>query len=187
MADDPKVEEVKEGEEKESKGGSPWIPLAVVIILLPILSYVITDFVLIPKIKKSVHQAISGADAQATPGHDAHASAKDSHGKEVKKDGKTTSYEFKDIVANLAGTMQSRYIKVSFIVESPHPDFATLMIENQIKIKDATLTMLSSLSINDLEKPGVQGIVRNDLLTAFANVLKSDVITQLYFSEFVVQ
>lgn len=181
MADEPKVEEVKDGEEKEKKGGSPWLPLAIVIILLPVLSYAITDFVLIPKIKKSIHKTITGATASASPDH--------SSGKDAKSPNEPDMviYEYKNIVANLAGSMQSRYIKVSFIVESPMPDFVEIMDENQGKIKDATLTILSSLTIGDLEKTGVQGRVRTDLLTAFANVLKSDIIAHLYFSEFVVQ
>jgi flagellar FliL protein len=39
----------------------------------------------------------------------------------------------------------------------------------------------------DLETPGSKNLVRNDLMTNFNQALNSEIVEQIYFSEFVVQ
>lgn len=78
-------------------------------------------------------------------------------------------------------------MKVSFIVEGSRPDFSVLAEANRVKMIDATLGVLSSLTSADLQNPGIKNTVRSKLIAAYDTVLKERVVTGLYFSEFVVQ
>ncbi len=198
MADEPKPEAAKEAKPEaasENKSSSPIkdaLPIILVVVLLPILSFVMNQFVLIPSMKSSLEAALnktvdaskaehSKAEGSKEGGHGGHGEGKTEGG--PSKPSKT----FKNIIANLAGTMQSRYIKISFTLEGKSPDFESIMTENESKIIDTTLSILSTLTIVDLDNPGIRSQLRNDLLVAYANVLEKDLISTMYFSEFVVQ
>jgi len=182
MADEQIEELPAEGAAVAGGGGNPWIPVIVILIMLPVLSFAMTEFVLIPKIKTAV-----GADKTAPGNHTGEGHGK-GHGDGDAKAGKVmTQYAFDDIVANLSGSMQSRYVKVSFTVEGDDPNFEALMDANKVKMVDITLGVLNSLSMRDLEQPGIKNIVRNDLLSAFHTLMKKKVIHQIYFTAFVVQ
>lgn len=198
MADEPKPEVAKEAKPEatsENKASSPIkdaLPIILVVVLLPILSFVMNQFVLIPSMKSSLEAALnktvdaskaehSKAEGSKEGGHGGHGEGKTEGG--PSKPSKT----FKNIIANLAGTMQSRYIKISFTLEGKSPDFESIMTENESKIIDTTLSILSTLTIVDLDNPGIRSQLRNDLLVAYANVLEKDLISTMYFSEFVVQ
>ena len=83
--------------------------------------------------------------------------------------------------------MKSRYIKVSFTAYSADPEVEVRMEHEKPKLLDATLGILSSLTLAELEEAGVKNRVRNELLLAFESVLHSRIFEELYFSEFVVQ
>ncbi len=199
MSDEDTVEELPAAAPAggAAKGGNPGIPVLAILILLPVLSFMMTDFVLIPKIKGAVAKQ-TGASEHAS----ADADAKDSQAKSDKKKsgsygddkggdyggyGSANSYEFDSIITNLAGSLKSRYVKVSFTVEGEHPGFVDTIESNKAKLIDTTLGLLSSLSLSDLENPGIKNQLRSDLIAAYENALQERVITQLYFSEFVVQ
>lgn len=201
MAEEPKPEAPKEAkpeaapENKESKSSSPvkdLLPIILVVVLLPILSFVMNQFVLIPSMKSALEKALNStvdaskqehakAEGSKEGGHGGHGESKAENG--PSKPSKT----FKNIIANLAGTMQSRYIKISFTLEGKSPDFETILTENESKIIDTTLSILSTLTIVDLDNPAIRSQLRNDLLVAYANALEKDIISNMYFSEFVVQ
>lgn len=201
MADEPKPEAPKEAkpeavsESKESKTSSPikdLLPLIVVVVLMPILSFLMNQFVLIPSMKSSLEKALNTAVDASKGEHPKAGGVKEGghggHGENKAEGGPSKpSKTFKNIIANLAGTMQSRYIKISFTLEGKSPDFESIMTENESKIIDTTLSILSTLTIVDLDNPGIRSQLRNDLLVAYANVLEKDLISNMYFSEFVVQ
>jgi len=151
----------------------------VVVIMLPVLSFLMAEFVIIPRMQA----AVMGAEA-AKEGK-----GKDDHAAEAADDkkGPVQHEVFEDIVANISGTVQSRYIKVSFTVEGRNEHFHDLIVKNKAKLTDATLSILSTLTMRDLDKPGVKNVVRSDLLSAFETSLGGRVIENLYFSDFVVQ
>ena len=165
------------GAETSSKSGiSGFLPLLLIVILVPALSYAMTEFFVIPKIKASM-------------GTTDHAQQTDDHGglPKTKKHEATHPIEFADIVSNLSGSMKSRYIKVSFTAYSSDPEIESRMEHEKAKLLDATLGILSSLTLSELEEAGVKNRVRNELLLAFESVLHARIFEELYFSEFVVQ
>lgn len=165
-------------------GKGAWLPVIVVLVAMPVLSYAMAEFVLFPRLEKRIAAANGGAVAgehEDAAGHAAPARA------EPAKGDPTFTYEFKDIVSNLAGSMKSRYIKVTFTAYSANPEFDKLVEGNKAKILDATLGVLSGLSLADLEDATVKNKVRNELVATYESVLKGRVIEEIYFSEFVVQ
>jgi flagellar FliL protein len=196
-----------EGEAAPPKAPNPLIPVIAVVVLMPAITFAMINFLLLPKIKgivlekKATEHAEEGA--KAADGHGAKKEEKGGHGapkKEAKgghggghgKDEKgggadALSYDFENVVVNLAGTMGTRYLKTTFTVLSENPDIKTIMEENKKQLLDVTLNVLSTRTLADLEQPGAKNVVRNDLMANLNQALKSDVITQIYFSDFVVQ
>lgn len=172
----------EDGAPKAAKTLNPWIPIAAVIVAMPILAFLTTMFVLIPSMRSAMtkEEAPAHAPKKSSGGHGS------SHGGGEQGGSKQTMV-FNDITANLAGSLQSRYIKVGFTVEGSDASFANTVDENRVRLIDATLTVLSALTLNQLEEPGVKNSIRNDLLNLFESVLGKRVIEQIYFSEFVVQ
>ena len=192
------------------KPGGGMMPAIAVLVLMPVISFAMTKFVFIPQIQSAVvdaaHQVSagdgsnvgggSGSAVHSTPKPDAHGAASaDSHGgggghgaaPDAASTAASNTYPFENIVANLSGTSINRYVKVSFIVEGSRNDFAALAEANRVKMIDATLGVLSSLTSADLQNPGIKNTVRGKLIAAYDTVLKERVVTGLYFSEFVVQ
>lgn len=189
--EDTPIEELppssKESSVSSANSGTtnPWIPVLVMIIALPVLIFVTVEIVLIPRMQKALSQVspnhTQGQNTtEVTP-------TEELYDNEAHASKPYANFEFKDIVANLSGSMQTRYIKTTFTVAGNDPEFVEIMQKNRAKLIDATLRILSSLTIKDLDNPGIQNTVRSDLLALFDSVLKGKVIKEIYFSEFVAQ
>ena len=190
------------------KGGAlkAWLPAILAIIVAPAASFAVAQFVLLPKLQAKIAETAS-AEGGAAEGHGAAAekekAAKKEPKKEAKKEGKKEgghggkeeggggggdSYEFNNVVVNLAGTMGTRYLKTSFIVTGAKPDtIRDAFDENKARLTDVTLGVLSSLTLADLEEPGAKNVLREKLVSAYNQALGSRVADQVYFSDFVIQ
>lgn len=169
--------EKKEGGEKpKSSGGGimQFVPLVVIVILVPVLSFLTTKMVLIPKIEHALVATVEEAKKMANP--------------EANKEEHTQhTYEFKDIVANLSGALQSRYLKVSFTMMGTDPEFVEIIEKNKPALLDATISVISKNTVMDIEQPGSKVTMKNDLLAAYEQVLNKEIIQRIDFTEFVSQ
>ena len=207
------IEEItpEAGGNKGGGGGNPLIPAIAVLVLMPVISFGLTKFVFIPQIQSAVTESVLGASgaesgsgatqkvAKETPSAHGAETPAESHGGEAASgeaeghgvnEGSGVSgntYQFEGIIANLSGSSMNRYVRVSFIIEGTGNDFATTIDANRVKLIDATITVLSSLTSLDLQNPGIKNHVRSKLMAAFDAVLKKRIVEGLYFSEFVVQ
>ena len=182
-----------------AKEPSPVVPIIAVCVLMPAISFATTQYLLLPKIrgavleqKTIVHAAKEeSGKGEAKKGHGEAAKGghgKEEHGKgEVATSGGAFAYDFENIIVNLSGAMGTRYLKTSFTTLSENPDLKKLIEENKKQLLDVALTVLGTRSMADLEQPGAKNVVRNDLMANFNQALKSDLVSQIYFSEFVVQ
>lgn len=183
-----------------AKAPSPFVPIIAVCVLMPAISFATTQYLLLPKIrgavleqKTIVHSAKEGGGkGEAKKGHGEAAKAEHGKGKEGGKGETATSggafaYDFESVVVNLSGAMGTRYLKTSFTVLSENAELKKLIDENKKQLLDVALTVLGARSMADLEQPGAKNVVRNDLMANFNQALKSDLVSQIYFSEFVVQ
>jgi len=161
-------------------GMKAWLPAVVAIFAAPALTWVTAEYVLVPRLQKKLSLpavAVAEAVAEAPVG-------KDGRPKEA------STYEFTNVVVNLAGTMGTRYLKTSFhVVGDPKgsTDIKKVFEDNRTKLYDTTLNVLSSLTLADLEEAGAKNVIREKLVSAYNQALGKRVAEQVYFSDFVVQ
>ncbi len=192
------------------KGGGVmgFLPLILALVLAPVISWVVAEFVLLPRMKSQLAAAMPagapGSHAVAAGGHGAVPAA---HGEAPKKEPKKAegkkaegkhgeaagggnegpgSYKFDNVVVNLAGSMGTRYLKTSFLLTGKS-NLRELFEERQPQLLDATLNTLGSLSLADLEEIGSRNLIRARLISAYNEVLGVRVVEQIFFSDFVVQ
>jgi flagellar FliL protein len=171
-----------------SGGGiKAWIPVVVALLLAPAATWGTVEFVLLPRLQKKIAALPAGGAAPAAA--EAPAQPPKSGGKEGKGGAAPGStYEFQNIVVNLAGTMGTRYLKTSFLVTGTGgADVKAAFDGSKPRLTDVTLNVLSSLSLADLEEPGAKNIIREKLVSAYNQALGKKVADQVYFSDFVIQ
>lgn len=174
------------------KGGAlaQWIPVIAAVILAPVLSWAVAEYVLLPRMEKKLAavKAGDGAEEHAEPAQDAKGEGgHGAKGKEGKEGGNTAGFEFQNLVVNLAGTMGTRYLKTTFLVTGVDDKINGVFEAQKPKLTDITLNVLSSLSLADLEEPGAKNVLREKLVLAYNQALGKKVAEQVYFSDFVVQ
>lgn len=201
----PAAEKETGAPEAPAKGGggiAAFIPLIAAVVIAPVLSWAIGQFVLMPQLKKQLAAPVDvHAAAAAAAEHPAEESAaaeekggEEKGGKEGKgekgKEGKVSTgntYEFENVVVNLAGTMGTRYLKTAFLVTGTDKGLRATFEHNRPKLVDVTINVLSSLSLTDLEEAGAKNLIREKLIDSYNQTLGKKVVEQVYFSDFVVQ
>lgn len=173
-----------------AKGGiAPWLPVIAAVLLAPVLSWAVAEYVLLPRLQKKLANPAAGeAAGEHAPAETKSDGAKGAKGGKGGKEGANpANYEFQNVVVNLAGTMGTRYLKTSFLVTGADPAINSIFVAQKAQLTDITLNVLSSLSLADLEEPGAKNILREKLVLAYNQALGKRVAEQVYFSDFVVQ
>ena len=182
------------------------LPMIIAVVMAPAATWAVANFVLLPKFKASVSEAVAASDPEAAAhgekaaeAHgekkaEAHAEKKPEKKPEKKGEKKGEKggaggegYKFDNIVVNLAGTMGTRYLKATFLITGEKPDLVERFEAAKPQLTDVTLAVLSSLTLSDLEEPGSKNIIRERLIAAYNQAFGTKVAENLYFSEFVVQ
>jgi flagellar protein FliL len=160
-----------------SGGFKAWLPLIIMVVLMPALAYAMTTFVLVPKLQKGLGIS-AAAPASGTTG------AKPK--KEVAAT-KTESIPMNKLLVNVAGTMGARYLLVSLSVAGSGSDFKAQMDAHDAQLRDMAQSVLATKTLADLEKPGARNLIRNELLSGFNNILGDGTVAEIYFPEFAIQ
>jgi flagellar FliL protein len=170
-------------------GLKSWLPVIAALVLAPAISFAVAEFVLLPRLTAKLNAAPVAPAAEgehaapeaAAPDAPAHGGKK---GEKEAGSGPGT-YEFANVVVNLAGTMGTRYLKTSFVVTGKNvkPAFES----DKARLTDVTLSVLSSLTLADLEEAGAKNILREKLVGAYNQTLGKHLVDQVYFSDFVIQ
>ena len=166
-------------------GFAAWLPAIAALVLAPVATWATVEFVLVPRLQKKLTAAAAETPAGETAAAPAPAPSKGKDGKDAKEGG--PSYEFQNVVVNLAGTMGTRYLKTSFLVTGADANIKSVFDGAKAKLTDVTLNVLSSLTLADLEEPGAKNVIREKLVTAYNQALGRKVADQVYFSDFVIQ
>ncbi|MGN6387258.1 MAG: flagellar basal body-associated FliL family protein [Verrucomicrobiota bacterium] len=179
-------EEARNGQDKVQAGASAggsgggmksWLPLILNIVLMPVIAYGITNFVLLPKIQgthtetEATESGHGGESASGNPGASKKVSAPLS--------GK--------ILVNVAGTAGTRYLVANMTLVGKVSDLKARVDQNDAELRDVASSILSGKTISDLEKPGMRNIIRAELIAAFNDILGKDVVNEIYLTEFAVQ
>jgi flagellar basal body-associated protein FliL len=237
MADEASAPSPEAGAAAPVKKSNPFIPLAIVLVAMPAISFVMVNSVFLPKVQKSLNKMVEEAKATAVAAENAapliqpsggdaakaaeapKPAAKDApkdapHGKEPAKDAAKDghkadaapasgaekdkkpsvvyskdgwSYSFTNVVSNLTGSLGTKYVKCAFSVVSDDQNIGVIVEENKSKLRDAALTVLSARSLADMEASGAKNILRSELAANFNKALNSNVVKQIFFTEFVIQ
>jgi len=167
------------------------LPVVLVVVLAPAVSWLVMQYVMLPQLEKRLAAAGGVAVAAPTPAAPAPVTAEKGKGKkgEAAVPVAPNTYVFSNVIVNLAGTMGTRYLKTTFMVtgsdQKLNETFASA--QNQPKLVDITLNILSSLTLADTEEAGAKNIIREKLVNAYNQALGHKVVEQIYFSDFVVQ
>ena len=166
------------------------LPLILTVVLMPVLAWAMTTFVLVPKLQKSL--GLAPAAHEEKPAESAaHESDAPEHGDkgsaEKGKGGSRETVVMTKLLVNVSGTMGSRYLLTSLTLSGGSPDFKTKVEKNEAKLRDTACTLLATKTINDLEKPGARNLVRSELLNSFNNILGANTVQEIYMTEFAIQ
>ncbi len=176
------------------KAASPWPALIAAVILMPAISFATAEFLLLPKLRGLIaQQTTEGGAAHAEGGGEAsHGGGGASHGGGAHGKGKEggkgeATFDFENVVVNLSGSMGTRFLKVNFTTLGSNPKLPEIMTERKKQLLDVAINVLSAKTMADLEAPGAKNVVRNELLANLNQALKSDLVEQIYFTDFVIQ
>lgn len=164
-----------------NRGISKWLPLILNIVLMPVVAYATTIFLLLPKFKLNHQDSLTQASSQAA-GH--------SPVREPTLDGEKAKFVVPlggKVLVNIAGTMGTRYLLASLTLVSAQSDLKDLIEKNDAQLRDAAAGVLACKTIADLEKPDARNLIRTELISTFNHVLGSDVVRELYLTEFAIQ
>jgi|ERR1043166_7472746 flagellar FliL protein len=193
------------GKDEDAKGGAgaviqAWLPLLVTIVLMPVLAFATTKFLILPKVvqaREGAAEAAEREDARTESKHDGAKELKEAReskeNKEARESGgkghgkKKQTVPISKVIVNVAGSMGTRYLMTSFTLVSTQNDFKTTVEENKDQLLDLANTAMASKSISDLEKPGARNQLRSELMSIFNNALGANVVQEIYFTEFAVQ
>ena len=168
------------------------MPVILVVVLAPAVSWAVAQFVILPQFEKKLSKLVATAPA-AEAGAPAEPAAAEAEGGGESHEGKkgaagaANSYEFANVVVNLSGTMGTRYLKTTFKVVGKDNTLRATFESNKDKLLDVTLNVLSSLSLADLEEVGAKNIIREKLINSYNQALGKKTADQVYFTDFVVQ
>jgi len=169
------------GAARSGSGGGlkSWLPLLANLILMPVIAYGMTAFVLLPKLGQSGH---------GNPGGSGKAGSQSEHGgkESVGKDKILVNLTGK-ILVNVAGTGGTRYLLANVTLVSANPELKSAIEKNDAQLRDVAAGVLASKTINDLEKPGARNLIRTELISVFNGVLGNGMVNELYMTEFAVQ
>jgi flagellar basal body-associated protein FliL len=158
-----------------SNGGfKSWLPLLVTIVVMPIVAFGMTQFVLLPQLKKGL---------VANPEVTASATTKDS---KASADAKRETVPMNKLLVNVSGTMGARYLLVSLSI-SGSPEFKPKVESHDPQLRDFACGVLATKTIADLEKPGARNSIRTELINGFNNILGGSLVQEIYLTEFAIQ
>ncbi|MEJ2688743.1 MAG: flagellar basal body-associated FliL family protein [Deltaproteobacteria bacterium] len=96
-------------------------------------------------------------------------------------------FPLEPFVVNLSDPQGRRYLKVAISLElesSGAVDRATKMVP---KLRDMVITLLTSLTFEEVMTPEGKVQIRDELLGRFNQILRPDRVRNIYFTDFVVQ
>ncbi len=158
-------------------GIKAFMPLIITVVLMPVLAYAMTSFVLLPKLKSELGVSLASGDK----------SAEKVTGKKLNPNARKETVTINKLVVNVAGTMGQRYLLVSLSLVGTDPDFKARVEDARDQFKDFTSGTLCTKTLADLEKPGARNLIRTELISGFNNILGAPMVQEIFLTEFAIQ
>jgi len=169
---------------KHGSAWKAWLPLGVAIVVMPLVAYGVTTFILVPQMQKSL---VAPVVAPAKASQPAHAGAEAASSESPAQVGQRQSATINKLLVNVAGTLASRYLLTSFTLAGDAPDFPSRVTKHEPQLRDMASGLMMMKTIDNLEKPGARNLLRGELITGFNSILGNGVVQELYFTEFAIQ
>jgi flagellar basal body-associated protein FliL len=172
------IDEIAPNPGGAKQNSSNLVPALIAIILAPLLTVVAMSFVI------KMNKPDAPVSNQVTEG---------GQPLNMEPSGEEKFYEIKQLITNLGGPIKSRYINIEVRLEGLAGDFEKVLEMNEHRVRDKALSIMGGYTYEDAQLDGFQERVRIDLKKAFSLVLRkyrdgeSDLIRQIYFTQFVVQ
>ena len=160
--------------------GNIWVPVIVVLLLAPVLTILTHKFIVSPKVVDGGDHGGGHAEHGSSDKHDDHGGGKghDMHHKTIGP-----------LTTNLAGEHRTRFINVTYQIEGSDKKFEDKINHAEAKIKSATISYLSSLTLAAINNnPRMMSLIQRELkdkLNAVHGL--ENVIENLDFTEFSIQ
>jgi hypothetical protein len=195
-----------DGSKSESSGGiKAMLPLILNIVLLPVMAFALTQYVLLPRLNSA-----AAATAPVEGGHDNNsATAGDSshgdkhadpasHSPDSGKGGQSSDAgghgggsdktEMLDpVTVNVAGTMGSRLVMAKIGLRGTHPKLEDLVKTRSADLRDAASSLLCTKTLMDIERQGFRITIKAEFKNAFLRVLGPGVFTDVVVPDLAVQ
>jgi flagellar basal body-associated protein FliL len=173
------IDELPDSQDTPAKsGGGNLLPVLLALILAPVISAGATYFIINSLKPEETEKPRITEGGQPL---------------DIEPSGDEKFYEVKDLITNLGGPVKARYIDIQLKIEGLAGDFEKILEQNEHRIRDRALTILGNYTYEDAQLDGFQERVRVDLKKGFSSVLRkyrdgeSDLIRQIYFTQFVIQ
>jgi flagellar basal body-associated protein FliL len=173
------IDELPDSQDTPAKsGGGNLLPVLLAIILAPLISAGATYFIINTLKPEETEKPVITEGGQPL---------------DIEPSGDEKFYELKDLITNLGGPVKARYIDIQLKMEGLAGDFEKILEQNEHRLRDKSLTILGNYTYEDCQLDGFQERVRVDLKKGFSSVLRkyrdgeSDLIRQIYFTQFVIQ
>ena len=164
------------------------MPVIAVLVLMPAISFAATQFLILPRLKSVLaEQKPAAAGGKEGGQHGGKEGKEGKEGKGGEHEGGKFACDFENVVVNLSGSLGTKYLKTSLTFNSSNANLKKIIEENKKQLLDVAFNVLSSLSLADIEAPGSKNVVRNNLMAHFNEALHSELIEQIYITEFVIQ
>jgi flagellar basal body-associated protein FliL len=194
-----------EGSKPESSGGiKSMLPLILNIVLLPVIAFAMTQYVLLPRLNQSAvapgaaqgdhgdeasqDDASHGSSGSHDSGHSAPAKS-DSHGSDSKGHGASTdaTHMLDAVTVNVAGTMGSRLLMAKIGIRGTNPKLPDLVKDRAQDLRDAASSLLQTKTLMDIERQGARNTIRAELKNAFARVIGQGSFSEVVIPDMAVQ
>jgi flagellar basal body-associated protein FliL len=192
-----------DGSKAESSGGiKAMLPLILNIVLMPVVAFAMTKFVLLPSLNsRTVVESPTGdapeeSDGEhsgaSTEAHSSHPPASGGdHGSKSKEGGHggatDKTHMLDSVTVNVAGTMGSRLLMAKIGVRGSNPKLEELVKARSQDLRDAASTLLQTKTMADIERAGSRTTIKSELKNAFQRVLGPGSFTEIVMPDLAVQ
>ena len=196
-----------DGSKTESSGGiKAMLPLILNIVLLPVMAFAMTQYVLLPRLnsappaaapakgvgydKDPAPEDTSDGDLNASPANRSPAPAKGGNPSEGGGHGgtvETTEMLAEAIVVNVAGTMGSRLLSAKIGIRGNNPKLKDIVTARGPDLRDAASSLLHTKTLMDIERQGARVTIKAELKNAFQRILGNGVFTEVVMPDLAVQ
>jgi flagellar protein FliL len=196
-----------DGSKSESSGGiKALLPLILNIVLLPVIAFAMTQYVILPRLNSAASAAApvegdghdkdsagagdaSHGDKQADPSGHSPASGKGGNSSEGGGHGGAmeTTEMLESVTVNVAGTMGSRLLMAKIGVRGNNPKLKDIVAARAPDLRDAASSLLYTKTLMDIERQGARITIKAELKNAFQRILGPGVFTEVVMPEMAVQ